>query len=53
VLALGTAVGAGQASDVSVETPLAVVARFENGLMTDYKDFGNRAEAVAAFGLTK
>jgi ketosteroid isomerase-like protein len=51
VLALGTARIVGKGSGIEFETPLAIVARFRNGRMTDYMDFGNRREALEAAGL--
>jgi ketosteroid isomerase-like protein len=51
VLALGTARAVGKGSGIDVETPLTVVARFRDGRMTDYKDFGDRGEALEAVGL--
>jgi ketosteroid isomerase-like protein len=51
VLALGTARALGKGSGIDVETPLTVVARFREGRMTDYTDFGDRARALEAAGL--
>jgi ketosteroid isomerase-like protein len=51
VLALGTARGTGKGSGIDLETPLTVVARFRDGRMTEYKDFGDRQLALEAAGL--
>jgi ketosteroid isomerase-like protein len=53
VLALGIARTVGRGSGIEFETPLAIVARFRNGRMTDYKDFGNRQDALEAAGLSE
>jgi ketosteroid isomerase-like protein len=51
VLALGTARVVGKGSGIDLEAPLTVVARFRDGRMTDYKDFGDRGKALEAVGL--
>ena len=51
VVALGTIHTTGKGSGVETELPLAVVAEFRNGLVVDYIDYGDRAQALAAAGL--
>jgi ketosteroid isomerase-like protein len=50
IVALGTAIGVGKKSEVRQETPLAIVARFEDGRMTSFKDYGDEADAFEAVG---
>jgi ketosteroid isomerase-like protein len=42
VLALGTGIGVGKGSGIRQEQPLAIVARFRNGRITHFKDFGDK-----------
>ena len=51
VLALGTARAIGKRSEVDIEAPLTIVARFRDGRMTDYTDFGDPDQALEAVGL--
>ena len=51
VLALGTATGVGKQSGLEQATPLAIVASFRDGLITRFKDYADRGEAVEAAGL--
>ena len=51
VLALGTIRTIGGESGVETELPLAIVAEYRNGLITDYTDYGDWAEALEAAGL--
>ena|SRR6476619_4044842 len=53
VLALGTVSGVGAESGVEIEQPYTVLARFENGLITEFTDFGDRAKALEAAGLSE
>lgn len=53
VLALGTLRTVGKKSEVETEAPYAVVARYRNGLMTHYIDYGDREKALEAVGLSK
>ena len=51
VLALGTNHATGTESGLETELPFTVVARIEDGLITDFIDFGDRAQALEAVGL--
>jgi ketosteroid isomerase-like protein len=51
VLALGTIFATGRESGVEAAVPYAVVARFKDGRMTDFTDFGDREEALKVTGL--
>ena len=51
VLALGTVSAVGTESGVETEHPFTVLARFKNGLLTEFIDFGDRAKALEAAGL--
>ena len=51
VLALGTIHASGSASRVETEFPLSVVARYKDGLLTEFIDYGDTAEAFEAVGL--
>jgi ketosteroid isomerase-like protein len=51
VLAIGTARSVGKGSAIDLETPLTVVARFRDGRMTHYKDYGDRDQALETVGL--
>ena len=51
VLALGTIHATGRESGVETELPLAIVAEYKDGLVIDYIDYGDRAEALEAAGL--
>jgi ketosteroid isomerase-like protein len=53
VLALGTVCATGKRSGVETDLPFTVVARFREGLVTDFTDFGNRDEALEAAGLSE
>ena len=53
VLALGTATGLGKRSGIEHSTPLAILARFENGRITRFKDFGDKARALEAAGVVE
>jgi ketosteroid isomerase-like protein len=53
VLALGTLRFTGKASGIQTEVPVAVVARFRDGRMTHFKDYGDKAEALEAAGLSE
>ena len=53
VLALGTIQTTGKESGVETELPLAIVAEFSDGLVIDYTDYGDRAEALEAAGLSE
>jgi ketosteroid isomerase-like protein len=48
LLILGTAIVNTKGSGIHLEGPVAIVASFENGLITHYLDFGNRNKALAA-----
>jgi ketosteroid isomerase-like protein len=53
VLALGTIKATGTESGVETELPFTVVARFKDGRITHFTDFGDRAKALEAVGLRK
>jgi hypothetical protein len=53
VLALGTLRFTGRGSRIETEVPLAVVASFRNGLMTEFMDYGDRDRALEAVGLSE
>ena len=53
VLALGTLRVIGRASGLETEVPVAVMASFRNGLMTEFRDYGNRDQALEAAGLSE
>jgi ketosteroid isomerase-like protein len=52
VLALGTFHIRGGESGIAYETPLAILARVRDGRIVYLKDYGNRAEAIEAAGLS-
>jgi ketosteroid isomerase-like protein len=52
VLALGTLRAVGKGSGVETEVPYTVLARFRNGLLTHFTDYGNRERAIEAAGLS-
>ena len=41
----------GKASGIETEVPGAAVTRFRNGLVVDFKDYGDRRKALEAAGL--
>jgi ketosteroid isomerase-like protein len=51
VLGLGTLHATGKGSGVETEETFAVVARYRDGLMTEYTDFGDIDQALEAAGL--
>jgi len=53
ILALGTIRAIGTESGVETEFPLSVVARYRDGLLTDFIDYGDRYQALEAVGLRK
>ena len=53
VLALGTSRLTGQGSGVETELSFAVVARFRDGRMAHFTDFGDRDQALEAAGLSE
>jgi ketosteroid isomerase-like protein len=53
VLALGTLRFTGRGSGIEIEVPLAVVASFRDGLMTDFTDYGDKDRALEAVGLSE
>jgi ketosteroid isomerase-like protein len=53
VLALGTATGVGKESGIEQQVPLAIVTRFRNGLITHFKDYGDKDQALEAAGLSE
>ena len=53
VLALGTIKATGTESGVETELPITVVARFKDERITHFTDFGDRAKALEAAGLSE
>jgi len=53
VLALGTVYGTGRESGVEIEQPYTVVARFEDRLITEFTDYGDKQLALEAVGLAQ
>jgi ketosteroid isomerase-like protein len=53
VLALGTLRVRGQGSGVDAEVPSGSVAKFSEGRILALKDYGDRAKALEAAGLTR
>jgi ketosteroid isomerase-like protein len=51
VLGLGTFRATGKESGVETELPFTVVARFKDGLVTHFIDYGDRDQALEAAGL--
>jgi ketosteroid isomerase-like protein len=51
VLALGTLHFTAMRSGIETEAPIALVASFRNGLITQFKDYGDKDEALEAVGL--
>ena len=52
VLALGTIRTVGRGSGMVQETPLAILASFRDGRVTSFKDYGDKAKALQAAGLS-
>jgi ketosteroid isomerase-like protein len=52
VLALGTLRVIGRGSGIEAEAPVAIVARFREGLITHFKDYGDKDPALEAAGLS-
>ena len=53
VLALGTGRSVARESGIEQEWVLAVVATFKDGLVTHWKDFGDKESALEAAGLSE
>ena len=53
VLALGTVHALGKESGVEVEMPFTVLVKIEDGLVTDFTDYGDREKALEAAGLSE
>jgi ketosteroid isomerase-like protein len=53
VLAIGTIRVIGRGSGIETDAPMAVLARFENGLITQFKDYGDERQALEAAGLSE
>ena len=53
VLALGEASTIGRESGVRMDQPLAIVASFREGRIVHFKDYGDKAQALAAVGLSE
>jgi ketosteroid isomerase-like protein len=52
VLAIGTLRLRGKASGIETEVPVAVLASLRNGLITRFRDYGNKDQALQAAGLS-
>ena len=53
VLALGTLRFTGRGSGIKTEAPVAIVASFRDGLITDLKDYGDKDRALEAIGVAE
>ena len=53
VLAIGTQTTVARGSGIEQETPLAIVATYRNGLITHFKDYGEKELALEAVGLSE
>jgi ketosteroid isomerase-like protein len=53
VLALGTLSVTGKGSGIEINVPVAVLATFKDRLITEFKDFGDRKQALKAAGLSE
>jgi ketosteroid isomerase-like protein len=53
VLALGTLSFTGRGSGIKTEAPVAIVASFRDGLITEFKDYGDNVPALEAMGITE
>jgi hypothetical protein len=53
VLAIGTLRFTAKGSGITTETPLAIIATYRNGLVTDFKDYGDKDKALEAAGLSE
>ena len=52
VLAFGTLRYIGKGSGIETESPIAVVASFRDGLIIEFRDYGDRRQALEAVGLS-
>jgi len=53
VLAIGTQTTIARGSGIEQESPLAIVATYRNGLITHFKDYGEKELALEAAGLSE
>jgi ketosteroid isomerase-like protein len=53
VLALGSVRNIGKGSGLEMSGPLAIIARFQGGRITHFKDFDDRERALEAAGLSE
>jgi hypothetical protein len=53
VLGFGTLHFTARASGIETDLPVAIVARFQNGLMAQFRDYGERRQALEAVGLSE
>jgi len=53
VLALGTLHFTGRGSAIKTHAPVAIVAIFQDGLITEFKDYGDSGPALEAVGLSE
>jgi ketosteroid isomerase-like protein len=50
VLALGVLSVTGKGSGIEINVPVAILATFRDGLITEFKDFGDKKQALKAAG---
>ena len=53
VIALGTIRATGRESGVETEFPLSILARYKDGLLIDFVDYGDREQVLEAAGLSE
>jgi ketosteroid isomerase-like protein len=53
VLALGTLHFTARGSGIETDVPVAIVASFRDGLITHFKDYGDKGQALEAAGLSE
>jgi len=53
VLAIGMQTTIAKGSGIEQEAPLTIVASYRDGLITHFKDYGDRKQALDAVGLTE
>jgi ketosteroid isomerase-like protein len=53
VLGVGSIHITGRASGIETDVPCAIVATFRGGLITEFQDYGDKALALAAAGLSE
>jgi hypothetical protein len=53
VLGLGMLSVTGKGSGIEITVPAAILATFDDGLITEFEDFGDRKQALKAAGLSE